>query len=76
MNTGSSPLGIIDIVLLEHFRDNRDSGVDRVGDDQDESLGSILGDTNSKIADDTSVDLEQIITGHTRLARNTSGNDD
>jgi hypothetical protein len=63
-------------VLLEDLRDDRDSRVNRVGDDQDESLGSPLCNTNSKITDDTSVDLEKIVTGHTRLTRNTSGNND
>jgi hypothetical protein len=68
------PLRIIDTVLLEDLSNNGNSGVDRVGDNQDEGLGGMLGNTNSKITDDTSVDLEKIITGHTRLARNTSRN--
>ena len=37
------PLGVIDTVLLEDFSDNRDGGVDGVGDDQDVRLGAVLG---------------------------------
>lgn len=61
-------LGVENTGVLEDLGGNGDGGVDGVGDDQDESLGAILGDTLNEIADDAGVDLEEIITGHTGLA--------
>jgi len=51
------PLWVENTVLLEDFGDNWNSGVDRVGYHKDESLGAVQGDSSSKIADDTGVDL-------------------
>jgi hypothetical protein len=68
-------LGVENTGVLEDLGGNGDGGVDGVGDDQDESLGAILGDTLNEIADDAGVDLEEIITGHTGLAGNTGGDD-
>lgn len=51
------PLGVKDTVLLEDLSNDRDSRVDRVGDDKDKCLGGSLCDTSGKISDDTGVDL-------------------
>lgn len=61
-------LGVENTGVLEDLGGNGDGGVDGVGDDQDESLGAILGDTLNEIADNAGVDLEEVITGHTGLA--------
>ena len=53
----STPLWVEGTVLLEDFGDDWNGGVDRVGDHKDESLGATQGNSGSKIADDTSVDL-------------------
>ena len=64
--TGSSsadiniPIGIVNASLLEHLRDNRNGRVNWVRDHEDECLGSICGDPNCKISDDSSVDLGQV----------------
>ena len=51
------PLGVEDTKLLEDLGDDGDSGVDRVGDDEDEGVGGGLGNAGSKIPDDSGVDL-------------------
>ena len=53
---------------LEDLGGNGDSAVDGVGDDEDESVGAVFGDTLDEVSDDTGVDLEQVVTGHARLA--------
>lgn len=63
-------LRVKDASALENLSSNRDGRVDRVRDDQDESLGAVLGNTLDEITDDASVDLEQVVTGHTRLPYN------
>lgn len=40
------------------------------------SLGGGLGDLLRKVTDDGGVGVEEVITGHARLAGNTSGDDD
>jgi hypothetical protein len=62
------PLGIEDACLLEDLCGDRDGRVDGVGDDEDERLGAVLGNTLDEALNDTGVDLEEIVTGHTRLA--------
>ena len=52
------PLRVEDTVFLEDFSNDWDGGVDRVRDHKDESLGATQGDSGSKIADNTSVNLE------------------
>ena len=47
---------------------NRDGRVDRVRDNEDKGIGGIVGNALDCACDDASVDLEQIITGHARLA--------
>ena len=60
------PLRVEDTVGLEDFGDDRDSGVDRVRNHKDESVGAVQGDSGSEIADDASIDLasKQISTGY------------
>jgi len=62
--------------LLENLSNNRDSRVNGVGDDTHESLRGKLGSSNSEITNDTSIDLEEIITSHTRLSGNTGRDND
>jgi hypothetical protein len=62
--------------LLENLSNNGNSGVDGVGDDTHVGLGGKLGSSDSKVTNNTSVDLEEIITGHTRLSGNTSRDND
>ena len=54
-----SPLGVEYTVLLENFRDDGDSRVDGVGDDQDKRFGRGFGDTCGEVTNDTSVDLDR-----------------
>lgn len=61
-------LGVEDAGLLEDLSGNGDGAVDGVGDDEDEGLGAVLGDTLDQALHDASVDLEEVITGHARLA--------
>lgn len=61
---------------LEDLGGNGDGGVDRVGDDEDQCLGAVLGNALDQVADDAGVDLEQIVTGHAGLARNARRDDD
>lgn len=61
-------LGVEHASALKDLGGNGDSRVDGVGDDQEEGLGGILGGTLDEALHDAGVDLEQIITGHSRLA--------
>jgi len=54
--------------FLENLSGNGDGRVDGVGDDEDECLGAVLGDTLNQTLDDAGVDLEEVVTGHSRLA--------
>lgn len=47
-----------------------------VGDDQDVGLGGGLSGSLGKVTDDGGVGVEEVITGHTGLAGNTSGDKD
>jgi hypothetical protein len=60
---------------LEDLGSNGNGRVDRVGDDESESLGAELGNTLDEIAHDAGIDLEEVITGHARLAGNAGRND-
>lgn len=62
-------------MLLEDFGDDRDSRVDRVGDDAHKCLGCELGSSSSKITDNAGVDFEEVVAGHTRLSWHTSRDD-
>ena len=46
-------------MLLEDLGDDRDGGVDRVGDDEHKSFRSRGGDSFGKFSHDTSVDLSK-----------------
>lgn len=61
-------LGVEDASSLEDLSGDGDGGVDGVGDNQDGGLGAELGDTLDEITHDTGVDLEEVVTGHTRFA--------
>ena len=61
-------LRVKDASGFEDLSGNRDGGVDRVGDNEDEGLGAELGDALGEVTDDAGVDLEEVITSHTRLA--------
>lgn len=52
-----SLLGVKDTGLLQCLGKDWDGGVDRVGDDEDESLGAGVGDSLGKGRTDTSVNL-------------------
>jgi hypothetical protein len=61
-------LGVEDVVALKHLGGNGDGRVHRVGDDEDVGLGGILSNALDEGLYDASVDLEEIVTGHARLA--------
>lgn len=60
-------LRIEDVGVFQHLSGNGHSGVDRVGNDQDEGLRAELGNSLDQVAHDARVDLEQIIAGHAGL---------
>lgn len=68
-------LGVVDTLGLKDLGNNGDSGVDGVGDDENLGLRGKLSNTLGKVADNGGVGVEKIITGHTRLSGNTSGDD-
>jgi hypothetical protein len=61
-------LGVEDARGLEDLGGNGNCGVDGVGNDKDVCLGAVLGNALDEALDDAGVDLEQVVTGHTRLA--------
>lgn len=68
-------LGVVDALLLENLGADGNGRVDRVGNDQQLSLGSRLGDSLGKITDDGGIGVEEIITGHAGLSGHTSGDE-
>lgn len=54
--------------LLEDLGGDGDGRVHGVGDDKHVSLGGVLCNALDEALDDTGVDLEEVITGHTGLA--------
>lgn len=44
-------------MLLKDLRNDRDCGVDRVGDNKDEGLRGRSGDASGEVADDAGIDL-------------------
>lgn len=70
------PLGVKDTLLLQDLGEDGDGRVDGVGDDQDTSVGGVLGGGLGEVTDNGSVGVEEVITGHTRLPGDTSGDDD
>eukprot|EP00128_Syssomonas_multiformis_P002965 Colp12_sorted_trinity150504_noHs@4722 len=69
-------LGVIDTSLLVDLSNDGNGGVHGVSDDANKGLGAVLGASLSKGLDNGGVGVEEVITGHTRLAGNTSGDDD
>jgi hypothetical protein len=61
-------LGVEDVLGLENLGRDGDCGVDGVGDDEDEGLGSDLGGDLDEALDNASIDVEEIVASHTRLA--------
>ena len=61
-------LRVEDVGLLHDFCRNWDSRVDWVGDDENICLGAKFCNPLDQVANDTCVDLEEVITGHARLA--------
>jgi len=57
LHNSHSPLGIKYPLLLQNLCKHRNSGIDRVGNDQDESFGTSVGDGFGESGTDTSVDL-------------------
>ena len=56
--TRDAPLRVEDVVFLEDLGDDRNGGIDRVGDDENERLWRGGGDSRCKIPHDARVDLE------------------
>lgn len=54
--------------MLENFGSDRDGRVDGVRDDANESFGAVFSDTLDEVADDSSIDVEKIVTGHSGLS--------
>jgi len=69
-------LGVEFTGLFEDGSNNGDGGVDGVRDDKDVSLGRDTSDSSGEVSDDGSISIKEIITGHARLSRDTSRNDD
>lgn len=61
-------LWVEDALGLQDLGGNWDGGVDWVGDDEDEGLWCDLSDDLDEALDDASVDVEEIVTGHSWLA--------
>ena len=56
--------GVVNTSFLKDGGDNGDGGVDRVGDDEDVSLGGDAGDGSGEVADDGGVGVKEVVTGH------------
>jgi len=69
-------LGVVDTAGLEDLGADGDGRVDGVGNDQDVGLGGRLGGGLGKVANDGSVGVEEIVTGHAGLAGDTGGDED
>jgi len=61
-------LGVEDTLGLEDLGGNGDGGVYGVGNDEDVGFGGNLGNDLDEALDDTGVDVEEVITGHSWLA--------
>lgn len=59
--------GIEDVGSLQDFGGNGDGGVHWVGDDENRGLGAEFCDSLDQSLDNSRIDLEEIITGHSRL---------
>lgn len=61
-------LRVEDTLGLQDLDRNGDGGVDWVGDDENEGVGSDLSSDLNEALDDAGIDVEEIVTGHTRPA--------
>jgi hypothetical protein len=61
-------LRVEDSLGLEDLGGDGDGGVDGVGDDQDEGFGGNFGDDFDEALDNTSIDVEEVVAGHSWLA--------
>lgn len=61
-------LGVEDTGLLQDLGGNWDGGVDWVRDDENVCLRAVLCDALNEALYNAGVDLEKVVTGHTRLA--------
>ena len=52
-------------MLLHDFRKDGNSRVDRIRNNTDNSLGGEFGSSNGQVLDDSRIDIEQIVSGHT-----------
>lgn len=68
-------LGVVDALGLEDLSADGDGRVDGVGDDEDVGVGGILGAGLGEVADDGGIGVEEIVTGHARLAGDTGGDE-
>lgn len=66
---------IMDARLLEGLREDRNSGVHGVANHEDAGLGASSGASLGEVHGNTSVGVEQIVSGHTGLSGHTSGDD-
>lgn len=69
-------LGVVDAMGLEDLGDDRNGGVNGVGDDEKIGLRAGFGAGLSKVTNDRGVGVEKIVTGHTGLAGDTGGDQD
>jgi hypothetical protein len=69
-------LGVVDTLGLEDLGGDGDGRVDGVGDDEDVGVGGVLSSGLGQVADNGGVGVEQVVTGHTGLTGNTSGDED
>ena len=63
-------LRVEDTGLFHDLGSNGNGRIHRIRDDQDECLGAVLCDALNERLDNTGIDLEKVITSHTRLALN------
>jgi len=69
-------LGVVDAELLQCLSPDGDSGVDWVRDNEIAGVGALLCALTCNGVVDVGVDVEEVVTSHAGLARNTSGDDD
>lgn len=68
-------LGVEGTGLLEDLGSDGNGRVDGVGDDEDGGLGAVVGDALGEVSDDRGVRVEEVVSGHSGLSGNTSGDD-
>jgi len=73
--TPKSLFFVKDTLLLVDLGPDWDGRVDGVGDDANHGLWAVLGASDSEVTDDRGVGVKEIVSGHTGLSGDTSGND-